>query len=170
MAEHWIQKAVHKMEQKGTVGSFTKAAKKAGKSTSAMESSVLKSGSHASAKMKKKAQFAKNMHGGNTVVSAGSMKGQSMGNRSFLLKDKAAFRKGNQRYMQVSSSYPNLTCSIEGVCHLDDDFSKPIGIHYIVFYERRDRENDPLNIRIMDDLIATFQKDKQASIDSDIRP
>lgn len=40
------------------------------------------------------AQTLKGLHGGNTVVSASSMKGQSMGNRAFLLKDKAAFKAG----------------------------------------------------------------------------
>lgn len=59
--KNWIQAAREKMEEKGTVGSFSKAAKKAGKSTSAMTSSVLKKGSKASSAMKKKAQFAKNM-------------------------------------------------------------------------------------------------------------
>lgn len=61
MAKHWIQKAVRKMQKKGTVGSFSAAAKKAGKSTQAYASKVLKKGSKASAAMKKKAQFAKNV-------------------------------------------------------------------------------------------------------------
>jgi hypothetical protein len=41
------------------------------------------------------AKTLKGLHGGNTVVSANSMKGQSMGNRAFLLKEKAAFKAGN---------------------------------------------------------------------------
>lgn len=57
----WIQKAVKKMEEKGTKGSFSKAAKKAGKSTKAFAKKVLKKGSKASKAMKKKAQFAKNV-------------------------------------------------------------------------------------------------------------
>lgn len=61
MAKKWIQKAVKKMKKKGTVGSFSAAAKRAGKSTTAYASKVLKPGSKASPAMKKKAQFAKNV-------------------------------------------------------------------------------------------------------------
>ena len=61
MAKHWIQKAVRKMKKKGTVGSFGAAAKRAGMSTSAYASKVLSKKSHASAAMKKEAQFAKNV-------------------------------------------------------------------------------------------------------------
>ncbi len=78
MAKHWIQKATDKMKKKGTVGSFSAAAKKAGKSTSAMASSVLKSGSGASGAMRKKAQFAKNVMGGSTSISVNSMKGKAL--------------------------------------------------------------------------------------------
>lgn len=97
MAKKWIQKAVNKMEKKGTVGSFSAAAKKAGKSTAAEASSVLKSGSHASTKMKKKAQFAKNMshlHGGKDVISRDSMKGQALSqDRKDNLAEKKAFKR-----------------------------------------------------------------------------
>lgn len=55
----WIQKATARMKRKGTVGSFSRAAKKAGMSTSAYARKVLKKGSKASAAMKKKAAFAK---------------------------------------------------------------------------------------------------------------
>ena len=61
MAKNWIKKATEKMKEKGTVGSFSKAAKKAGKSTSAYATQVLKKGSKASPEMKKKANFAKNV-------------------------------------------------------------------------------------------------------------
>jgi len=60
MAKQWIQKAVKKMKAKGTIGSFKKAAKKAGKSTKAMATSVLKN-PKASPAMKKKANFARNV-------------------------------------------------------------------------------------------------------------
>lgn len=53
MAEHWMQKLhLHK-------GAFSAKAKRAGKSTAAYASSVLKKGSHASAKTKKQAALAK---------------------------------------------------------------------------------------------------------------
>lgn len=61
MAKHWIQGAVKKMKAKGTQGSFSKAAKHAGKSTSAYASKVLAKGSKSSPAMKKKAQFARNV-------------------------------------------------------------------------------------------------------------
>lgn len=62
MAKKWIQGAVAKMKKKGTVGSFKKSAKKAGKSTKAFTKQVLKPGSKASKKMKKKAIFAQNVN------------------------------------------------------------------------------------------------------------
>ncbi len=52
----WIEKATAKHK-----GSFKAAAKRAGKSTSAYAKSVLKKGSGASAKMKKKASLAKTL-------------------------------------------------------------------------------------------------------------
>ena len=57
----WIQAARKSMEKKGTVGSFSKAADKAGMSTAAYANKVLKKGSKASATMKRKAAFAKTM-------------------------------------------------------------------------------------------------------------
>lgn len=60
MSRHWIQKAVRKMKKKGTVGSFTAAANKAHMGVQAYASKVLSKKSHASAAMKKKANFAKN--------------------------------------------------------------------------------------------------------------
>jgi hypothetical protein len=74
----WIQKATKKMEQKGTVGTFSAAAKRAGKSTGAYATQVLKPGSKASAKMRKKAQFAKNVAGGNTMLPASHPKAQAL--------------------------------------------------------------------------------------------
>lgn len=91
----WIQKAVAGMKKKGTVGSFSAAAKRAGKSTSAMASSVLKPGSHASSTMRKKAQFAKNVAGGNTMLSSGSMKGHALAHdHADNLASKCDFCKG----------------------------------------------------------------------------
>lgn len=58
--KHWIQAAVDRMKKKGTVGSFTAAANRAGKSVQAYASKVLASDS-ASPAMKKKANFAKNV-------------------------------------------------------------------------------------------------------------
>lgn len=57
----WIQKARAKMKAKGTIGSFSRAAKKAGKNTAAFAASVLKKGSKASPAMRKKANFARNV-------------------------------------------------------------------------------------------------------------
>ena len=89
----WIQAATEKMERKGTVGTFSAAAKKAGKSTSAYATHVLKPGSRASSKMKKKAQFAKNVAGGNTMLSPSSMKGHALAHdHDDNLAAKCAFR------------------------------------------------------------------------------
>ena len=57
----WIQKATQKMKEKGTKGSFSDAAKRAGRSTEEEEAHVLAPGSHASTKMKRKANFARNV-------------------------------------------------------------------------------------------------------------
>jgi hypothetical protein len=57
----WIQKARQRMEEKGTVGAFTRSAKKSGQSVGAHAASVLKKGSGASALEKKRAVFARNM-------------------------------------------------------------------------------------------------------------
>jgi len=57
----WIQKATARMKKKGTVGSFSRAAKKAGMSTSAFATKVLAKGSRYSTAMKKKANFARNV-------------------------------------------------------------------------------------------------------------
>lgn len=98
MAKHFIQDAVAKMKKKGTVGSFSAAAKRAGKTTAEEESSVLKPGSHASAKMKKKAQFARNMshlHGGKDEISRDSMKGKALSSdRAANLAAKKEFKSG----------------------------------------------------------------------------
>lgn len=55
----WMQKAADRMKKKGTKGSFTAAAKKAGRSVGEQIKAVLKPGSKASTKMKRKAAFAK---------------------------------------------------------------------------------------------------------------
>ena len=52
------QKKIH--IKKSTKGTFTAAAKRAGMSVKAYAAKVLKPGSHASAKMKAKARFARN--------------------------------------------------------------------------------------------------------------
>lgn len=54
----WIQAAVSKMKEKGTVGSFSRAAKKAGMSTQSFARKEKKSGSPS---MAKKANFALNV-------------------------------------------------------------------------------------------------------------
>jgi hypothetical protein len=54
MGEKWMQKASERMKEKGTVGSFTRAAKKAGKSVGEFAQEK----SHAPGKMGKKARFA----------------------------------------------------------------------------------------------------------------
>lgn len=56
----WMQKASKKMEQKGTKGSFSAAAKKAGKTSLEFAKKVLASKTASSA-MKKKANFARNV-------------------------------------------------------------------------------------------------------------
>lgn len=64
MSEKWIQKASSKMEKKGTKGSFTKLAKKAGgvkKEGGIKESFIAKELHSKNQKIRKKAQFAKNM-------------------------------------------------------------------------------------------------------------
>lgn len=99
MAKKWIQAATKKMEQKGTKGSFSRTAKKAGMGTGAYASHVLASDT-ASPKMKKKAQFAKNVMGGSTPLSKNSLKGSELTNdRSANLAHKNSFvaEKGGQR-------------------------------------------------------------------------
>ena len=54
MVEKWMQKASERMRAKGTVGSFTRAAKHAGKSVG----EFAKEKAHAPGKMGKKARFA----------------------------------------------------------------------------------------------------------------
>lgn len=56
----WIQAATEKMKEKGTEGSFSRAAKRHGMSTSAFASHEL-SDPNASPAMKKKANFARNV-------------------------------------------------------------------------------------------------------------
>lgn len=56
----WIQKATERMKEKGTEGSFSRAAKRAGMSTSAFAAHELSS-PNASPTMKKKANFARNV-------------------------------------------------------------------------------------------------------------
>lgn len=62
MGGKWIQAAVDKMEKKGTTGSFSRAADKAGMSTQAYAKKELAS-PKASGKMKKRANFALNAIG-----------------------------------------------------------------------------------------------------------
>jgi ABC-type uncharacterized transport system substrate-binding protein len=61
MAKKWIQKAKTKMVKKGTVGAFSRKAKKAGMSTASYARKVTKKGSRASSATKKQANFAKNV-------------------------------------------------------------------------------------------------------------
>lgn len=64
MSEKWIQKASEKMERKGTKGSFTRIAKKSGgiKKGGGIKKSFIEKEIHSkNPKIRKKAQFAKNM-------------------------------------------------------------------------------------------------------------
>ena len=61
MAKKWIQAATDRMEKKGTKGTFSKAADKAGMSTGAYADKVLSKSSKASPALKKKANFARNV-------------------------------------------------------------------------------------------------------------
>lgn len=58
----WIQKATEKMKSKGTEGSLTAAAHKAGYSSTMEYAQHEKSSPNASGKMKKKANFALNVN------------------------------------------------------------------------------------------------------------
>lgn len=60
MSKHWIQSAVNKMNQHGTVGSFSVAAKRNKMGTQQYANKVL-SDPNASPAMKKKANFARNV-------------------------------------------------------------------------------------------------------------
>jgi len=62
--ENWVQKSVEEMEKKGTVGLFTKKAKKAGMSTTAYAKKVLnkKNEKKYSLKTRREAQWMKNMN------------------------------------------------------------------------------------------------------------
>ena len=57
----WIQKATKEMDKKGTIGSFTKQAKRAKMSTEAFADEVLNNPSKFKEKTRKRAQFYKNM-------------------------------------------------------------------------------------------------------------
>lgn len=56
----WMEHAAAKMKKKGTVGMFSKQAKKAGMTNLEYAKKVMKSGSKASALTKKRANFARN--------------------------------------------------------------------------------------------------------------
>ena len=59
MAKKWIQNARKRMEKRGTVGSFRRAAQRAGMDTCAYADKVLRD-PKASKTLKRRAQFAKN--------------------------------------------------------------------------------------------------------------
>ena len=59
MAKKWLQKASEKMQQKGTVGSFSKKARKAGMSTEGYAAKIMKS-KNAPAHLRQQANFARN--------------------------------------------------------------------------------------------------------------
>jgi len=63
MADKWIQKATDRMKAKGTVGSFSAAAKRADKSTGAYAREVLANPGDFSDTTRKRAQFAENVSG-----------------------------------------------------------------------------------------------------------
>ena len=67
----WIQKATKEMDKKGTIGSFTKQAKRAKMSTEAFADEVLNNPSKFKEKTRKRAQFYKNMQ--KKYVKGGSM-------------------------------------------------------------------------------------------------
>lgn len=71
-----------------------KIAKQGGYSKKAAGAILANASRHASAAAKRKNPKLKKVRGGSTLISAGSMKGQSTGNRAFLLKDKASFKAG----------------------------------------------------------------------------
>lgn len=58
-AKRWMQKARKRMEKKGTVGAFSKAAEEAGMEVQAFAKKVLKGGKKYSTTMKRRAAFAK---------------------------------------------------------------------------------------------------------------
>jgi len=58
MANLWMQKVKESMERKGTVGSFSRSAKQAGKSTSEYADDVMSS-KKSTTKMKRKANLSK---------------------------------------------------------------------------------------------------------------
>lgn len=92
----WGQKVAKEIERKGTEGTFTAAAKK-GESTQAHVSRVLSPGSNASTKMKRKAQFIRNIAGyeeGGVVRETGP---------ALLHEGEVVIRAGSTRPM--SSSY-----------------------------------------------------------------
>jgi hypothetical protein len=57
----WIQRAVSKMKKKGTVGSFSRAAKRAGITTSQLAARIKRNPGRYSPAMRKKANFARNV-------------------------------------------------------------------------------------------------------------
>ena len=59
MASKWMQGVKNSMEAKGTTGSFSKSAKKAGMGTQEYATKVTSPGSKSSGKMKKRAALAK---------------------------------------------------------------------------------------------------------------
>lgn len=92
----WAQKASARMEKKGTKGSLTRAAHKAGyKSALPYAHHIQANPEDYSGKMRKKANFAVNINGGEQVLNtATSQKARDLiGNRQFVLKDKKAFRQ-----------------------------------------------------------------------------
>ena len=62
--KRWAQKAAKKMKQKGTEGSLTSAAHKAGYNSAMEYAHHIKADDSASTKMKRKAAFALNMNPG----------------------------------------------------------------------------------------------------------
>jgi len=65
MPKKWIQKATDRMKEKGTVGSFSAAAKRADKSTGSYAREVLANPGDFSETTRKRAQFAENVSGFN---------------------------------------------------------------------------------------------------------
>ena len=63
MPNKWIQKATDRMKEKGTVGSFSAAAKRADRSTASYAREVLANPGDFSGTTRKRAQFAENVSG-----------------------------------------------------------------------------------------------------------
>lgn len=86
MSKKWIQKAI---KHPGAL--HKQLGVPAGKKIPASKLSAAAKKGGTLGRRARLAQTLKGLHGGNTPISSSSMKGQSFGNRSALLKEKAAW-------------------------------------------------------------------------------